>query len=68
MNNFQPNEKGYWGEFGGRFVPETLMSQLEELTSAYFTVRDDAEFQAEFLNLLQDFSDRPTPLFDEIRL
>lgn len=66
--NFQPNERGYWGEFGGRFVPETLMSPLEELTSAYFAIRDDAEFQAEFLNLLQDFSGRPTPLFYAKRL
>ena len=68
MNNFQPNERGYWGEFGGRFVPETLMSPLEELTSAYFSVRDDGDFQAQFLNLLQDFSGRPTPLFYAKRL
>ncbi len=67
-NNFQPNELGYWGEFGGRFVPETLMSPLEELTSAYFAIRDKADFQAEFLNLLQDFSGRPTPLFYAKRL
>jgi len=66
--NYQPNERGYWGEFGGRFVPETLMSPLEELTSAYFAVRDDADFQAEFLKLLQDFSGRPTPLFHAKRL
>jgi tryptophan synthase beta chain len=66
--NFQPNEHGYWGEFGGRFVPETLMSPIEELTSAYFAVRDDANFQAEFLTLLQDFSGRPTPLFHAKRL
>ena len=68
MNNYQPNELGYWGEFGGRFVPETLMSPIEELTSAYFAVRDDAEFQAEFLQLLKDFSGRPTPLFYAKRL
>jgi tryptophan synthase beta chain len=66
--DFQPNELGYWGEFGGRFVPETLMSLIEELTSAYFAVRDDADFQAEFSNLLQDFSGRPTPLFHARRL
>lgn len=66
--NYQPDERGYWGDFGGRFVPETLMSPLEELTSAYFAVRDDADFQAEFLNLLQDFSGRPTPLFHAKRL
>ena len=68
MNNFQPNERGYWGEFGGRFVPETLMSPLEELTNAYFAIRDDADFQAEFLQLLKDFSGRPTPLFHAKRL
>ena len=68
MNNFEPNERGYWGEFGGRFVPETLMSPLEELTDAYFAVRDDADFQAEFLRLLNDFSGRPTPLFYAKRL
>ncbi len=66
--NFEPNERGYWGMFGGRFVPETLMSPLEELTDAYFSVRDDADFQAEFLHLLQDFSGRPTPLFFAKRL
>ena len=66
--NFQPNELGYWGEFGGRFVPETLMSPLEELTDAYFAVRDDADFQAKFLQLLKDFSGRPTPLFYAKRL
>jgi tryptophan synthase beta chain len=66
--NFQPDERGYWGEFGGRFVPETLMSPIEELTSAYFAVKDDAEFQNEFLQLLKDFSGRPTPLFHAKRL
>jgi tryptophan synthase beta chain len=68
MNNFQPDERGYWGEFGGRFVPETLMSPIEELTDAYFAVREDVDFQREFLNLLQDFSGRPTPLFYAKRL
>jgi len=66
--DFQPNENGYWGEFGGRFVPETLMFPLEELTNTYFAVRDDAGFQAEFLQLLKDFSGRPTPLFHAKRL
>ncbi|HVE57798.1 MAG TPA: tryptophan synthase subunit beta [Pyrinomonadaceae bacterium] len=66
--DFQPNERGYWGEFGGRFVPETLMFPLEELTNMYFAVRDDADFQAEFLQLLKDFSGRPTPLFHAKRL
>jgi tryptophan synthase beta chain len=66
--NFEPDERGYWGEFGGRFVPETLMSPLEELTASYFAARDDADFQAEFLRLLQNYSGRPTPLFHAKRL
>jgi tryptophan synthase beta chain len=66
--NYQPDERGYWGEFGGQFVPETLMFPLEELTNTYFAVRDDADFQAEFLQLLKDFSGRPTPLFHAKRL
>ena len=53
MNNFEPNENGYWGEYGGRFVPETLVSPLEELTDAYFAVREDAEFQAEFEQVIE---------------
>ena len=64
----QPNESGYWGEFGGRFVPETLMSPLEELTENYFAARGDNDFQAEFMRLVQDFSGRPTPLFHAERL
>ncbi len=65
---FEPNENGYWGQFGGRFVPETLMSPLEELTEAYFAVRDDAGFRSEFDALLKDFSGRPTPLFHAKRM
>ncbi len=48
MTSFDPNEKGYWGEFGGRFVPETLVSPLDELTEAYYSTRDDFGFQSEF--------------------
>lgn len=66
--NFEPNEKGYWGQYGGRFVPETLVLALEELTEAYFRFRDDPSFRAEFETLLRDFSGRPTPLFYAERL
>lgn len=66
--NYQPDERGYWGNFGGRFVPETLVSPLEELTDAYFAVRNDADFQTEFLQLLNEYSGRPTPLFYAKRL
>ena len=64
----QPDARGHWGAYGGRFVPETLMAPLEELTEAYEVARDDATFQAEFNQLLGDYSGRPTPLCFAARL
>ncbi len=66
--NYEPNEKGYWGEYGGRFVPETLVAPLEELSAAYYDLRDDGAFQAEFYDLLTNYSGRPTPLYYAKRL
>jgi tryptophan synthase beta chain len=66
--DYEPNERGYWGEFGGRFVPETLVAPLDELTAGYLATRDDREFREEFHALLKDFSGRPTPLFFAERL
>ena len=66
--NYEPNESGYWGAYGGRFVPETLVAPLDELTTGYFTIRDDPDFQAEFANLLKNYSGRPTPLYFARRL
>ncbi|MGD9564354.1 MAG: tryptophan synthase subunit beta [Pyrinomonadaceae bacterium] len=68
MTNYEPNERGYWGEYGGRFVPETLVAPLDELTEAYFSNRDDAAFRAEFNSLLKDFVGRPSPLYLAERL
>ncbi|HKC65682.1 MAG TPA: tryptophan synthase subunit beta [Pyrinomonadaceae bacterium] len=64
----EPDERGHWGPYGGRFVPETLMAPLEELTEAYTVARDDQEFQTELETLLRDYSGRPTPLFHAARL
>jgi tryptophan synthase beta chain len=64
----EPDALGHWGPYGGRFVPETLMGPLEELTTAYQAARVDSEFQAEFETLLRDYSGRPTPLFRAARL
>ncbi|HVG28805.1 MAG TPA: tryptophan synthase subunit beta [Pyrinomonadaceae bacterium] len=66
--SMQPDERGHWGAYGGRFVPETLMAPLEELTAAYQQVRQDESFRAEFEQLLRDYSGRPTPLFFAARL
>ena len=66
--NYEPNERGYWGEYGGRFVPETLVAPLDELSRAFLELRDDADFQAELQTLLKDFVGRPTPLYYAERL
>ena len=58
-----PDEKGYFGDYGGRFVPETLIPALNELTAAYEQVKADAAFWAEFDSLSRDYSGRPTPLY-----
>lgn len=64
----QPDKLGHWGRYGGRFVPETLMAPLQELTSAYLSAHLDSSFLAEFHALLRDYSGRPTPLFHAARL
>ena len=64
----QPDALGHWGRYGGRFVPETLMAPLEELTAAYESACADEAFQNEFAQLLRDFAGRPTPLFFAQRL
>ncbi len=64
----QPDSLGHWGKYGGRFVPETLMAPLEELTAAYLASRDDQSFQSELQHLLQNYAGRPTPLFYAARL
>ncbi len=66
--NYEPDERGYWGEYGGRFVPETLAAPLDELTSAYFAARDDKQFLDELNSLLKNYSGRPTALTHAKRL
>ncbi len=68
MTNYEPNEGGYWGDYGGRFVPETLVAPLDELTEAYFNFRDDTAFRTDFASLLKDFVGRPSPLYLAERL
>ena len=63
-----PDEQGRFGPFGGRFVPETLMTALDELKNAYLQARDDPEFQRELAGLLRDFAGRPTPLYFAAKL
>jgi len=58
-----PDSRGYFGDYGGRFVPETLVPALDELTAAYKEAQADTAFWAEFESLSRDYSGRPTPLY-----
>ncbi|MDD4858592.1 MAG: tryptophan synthase subunit beta [Dehalococcoidales bacterium] len=63
-----PDKRGYFGSYGGRFVPETLMPALQELSEAYQKVKSDSSFWAEFEQWSRDYSGRPTPLYPAERL
>ena len=63
-----PDDRGYFGDYGGRFVPETLVPALDELAAAYEEAKADATFWAEFEALSRDYSGRPTPLYLAERL
>src|SRR3989475_7950767 len=54
---------GRFGEFGGQFVPETLVPALQELESAYLRWKSDAGFRAELDGMLREYAGRPTPLY-----
>jgi tryptophan synthase beta chain len=63
-----PDERGYFGQFGGRFVPETLMPVLAELEQAYRAAQADPDFRREFERFCRDYIGRPTPLYPAERL
>ena len=64
----QPTARGYYGQFGGAFVPEMLFPNVEELRTQYLEIMADPDFQIELQQLLRDYVGRPTPLFEAKRL
>jgi len=64
----EPDEHGHWGKFGGRYVPETLVAPLDELTNEFMRARKDPNFWDQFSQLLRHYCGRPTPLFHARRL
>ena len=64
----QPTTRGYYGQFGGAFVPEMLYPNVEELRTQYLEIMADPDFQLELHQLLRDYVGRPTPLFEAKRL
>ncbi len=63
MKKLKPDKQGYYGEFGGAFVPEMLYPNLYELQEQYESILQNSSFQEEFKSLLRDYAGRPTPLF-----
>ena len=68
METYRVNNEGYYGEFGGAYIPEILHRCVEELRQAYLQVLDNADFQQEFNALLRDYVGRPSPLYLAQRL
>ena len=63
-----PDKRGYFGKFGGRFVPETLVEPIELLERAYFSARDNPSFNSKLIELLSKYVGRPTPIWECSRL
>ncbi|MHA4809840.1 tryptophan synthase subunit beta [Flavitalea flava] len=63
-----PDERGYYGKFGGAFIPEMLHPNVEELRTRYLEIMHDASFQKEYDSLLKDYVGRPSPLYLATRL
>lgn len=66
--NFQVNKQGYYGRFGGAYIPEMLYPNIEDLRERYLAIMNEPEFQKEFQELLQHYVGRPTPLYRANRL
>lgn len=68
METYQVNENGYYGEFGGAYIPEILYQCVENLRENYLVILEDEGFQSEYQRLLQDYVGRPSPLYLAHRL
>lgn len=68
MSKYQVNNKGYYGPFGGAYIPEMLYPNVEELQNQYLQIMEDPSFKAEFEYLLRDYVGRPSPLYHAQRL
>ena len=68
MMKYSVDDKGYYGRFGGAYIPEMLYPNIEELRTNYKNIIDQEAFQKEFRELLKDYAGRPTPLFKANRL
>ena len=65
---YQVDEKGFYGDFGGAYIPEMLYTNVEELRKNYIQISESESFQKEFQSLLSEYVGRPTPLYFAARL
>ena len=68
MSKYQVDSKGYYGPFGGAYIPEMLYPNVEELQNQYLQIMEDPSFKEEFEQLLKDYVGRPSPLYHAKRL
>ncbi|MEM6830172.1 MAG: hypothetical protein AAF551_06620, partial [Bacteroidota bacterium] len=68
MSNYQVDENGYYGHFGGAYIPEMLYPNIEELRENYLSITESEDFKHAFDHLLKTFVGRPTPLYFASRL
>ena len=66
--NYQVDERGFYGYFGGAYIPEMLYPNIDTLRRRYLEIIEDPEFQAEFSTLMRDYVGRPTPLYHAKRM
>ena len=67
MNNYV-NDNGFYGEYGGAYIPEMMVPNIQELRERYLDIMDSQDFKNEFYELLRDYAGRPSPLFHARRL
>ncbi|MDG1658933.1 MAG: pyridoxal-phosphate dependent enzyme, partial [Crocinitomicaceae bacterium] len=64
----KPDDLGFYGEFGGAFIPELLRPNVEELDQVFMKCLSDEQFQKEYIQILKDYVGRPTPLYHSEKL
>ena len=68
MEKFTVDEKGYYGDFGGAYVPEILHGCVEQLRRSYIEILESEDFVREYTSLLRDYAGRPSPLYHAARM
>ena len=63
MTDYNIDKRGFYGDYGGAFIPEMLHANVEQLREQYLNIMNESSFKKDFDNLLKDYVGRPTPLY-----